>query len=255
MDKSSQIQPELSRRILIPGRVGAEPANETVIIVAELAGVASFVVKGASLTLPRGLHTVSRAGVQQNRQSNGILFRAEECDRLRAAVFEDRDIGSRQPAHVAFLPVGNLNADRRGDWCPSVAETLRKRLQVARACGTIQAGSSYPPELVPGDIVITSRSCAREGKLSDQRHDDGDDRAHGIGELCIRQDPDRQSRALSRTSGTPPCEFPPASTGASAISSSGPGVDSVRLNPKNSRNENESATRHAIPRSESTPSK
>jgi hypothetical protein len=163
VDKSSQIQPELSRRILIPGRVGAEPANETVIIVAELAGVASFVVKGASLTLPRGIHTVWRAGVQQNRQSNGILFRAEEWDRLRAAVFEDRDIGSRQPAHVAFLPVGNLNADRLGDWCPSVVETLRKRLQVARACGAIQAGSSYPPELVPGDIVITSRSCAREG--------------------------------------------------------------------------------------------
>jgi hypothetical protein len=54
MDKSSEIQPELSRRISVPGR---GDAKETITL-AELPGVASFFVKGANL--PNGLHTVWR---------------------------------------------------------------------------------------------------------------------------------------------------------------------------------------------------
>ncbi len=59
IDKNPLIQPELLRRVFVPGRSGAEDAKETVTL-PELPGVASFFVKGTSFTLPSGLHTVWR---------------------------------------------------------------------------------------------------------------------------------------------------------------------------------------------------
>jgi hypothetical protein len=56
IDKSSEIQPVLSQQNLVPG----DQARKQTITLAELPGVASFIVKGASFTLSTGLHTVWR---------------------------------------------------------------------------------------------------------------------------------------------------------------------------------------------------
>jgi hypothetical protein len=59
VDKDPRIQPELSRRIFVPGRSRVQ-ANEETITLPELPGVASFFVKGADFTLPSGFRLVWR---------------------------------------------------------------------------------------------------------------------------------------------------------------------------------------------------
>jgi hypothetical protein len=59
LDKDPRIQPELSRRVLVPGRSGVRLAGETITL-PELPGVASFFVKGADFTLPAGFRVVWR---------------------------------------------------------------------------------------------------------------------------------------------------------------------------------------------------
>jgi hypothetical protein len=59
VDKDPRIQPELSRRIFVPGRNRVQ-ADEETITLPELPGVASFFVKGADFTLPSGFRLVWR---------------------------------------------------------------------------------------------------------------------------------------------------------------------------------------------------
>jgi hypothetical protein len=57
VDKDPRIQPELSRRVFVSGRSRVQVADETVTL-PELPGVASFFIKGADFTLPRGFRLV-----------------------------------------------------------------------------------------------------------------------------------------------------------------------------------------------------
>jgi len=57
IDKNPQIQPTLSERVLVRGAAGV-PAREETVTLPELPGVASFSVRGTSLTLPSGFRMI-----------------------------------------------------------------------------------------------------------------------------------------------------------------------------------------------------
>ena len=62
------------------------------------------------LQLQGGSHAA--AGVQQDQQADGLVLRSEEGDLLGAAILQNGEIRGGESAHVAALPVGDLNGDR-----------------------------------------------------------------------------------------------------------------------------------------------